>query len=212
MAFPSSGFAKTGFGFSLRGRIRRLSQFGDPQLLVISRPVPLVEGVAYARRSGGANFDISADGMLVYLPRARGTNALRTLVWVDRDGREEPLAAEPRDYDRARIYPDGTKAVLSMGDGDLWVLDFARETLTRLTFDPGRDRSAEWMPDGENVVFASDRSGAMNIYRKAADGTGVVERLSESANRQLPLAFTPDGARLVLSEFHRTPSRGTSGC
>ena len=37
MAFPSSGFAKTGFGFSLRGRIRRLSQFGDPQLLVISR-------------------------------------------------------------------------------------------------------------------------------------------------------------------------------
>ena len=106
--------------------------FALDRLEVIGGPVPLVEGVAYARRSGGANFDISADGMLVYLPRARGTNALRTLVWVDRDGREEPLAAEPRDYDRARISPDGTKAVLSMGDGDLWVLDFARETLTRL--------------------------------------------------------------------------------
>ena len=175
--------------------------FDLDRLEVIGGPVPLVENVRHAGVTGGANFDISRAGMLVYLPG--GGNATRTLVWVDREGHEEPIAAEPRDYTRARISPDGTKAVLDLRDqeDDLWVWDFARETLTRLTFDTGGDRFAEWMPDGQNVVFSSGRSGAINLYRKAVDGTGVVERLSESANRHYPHTFTPDGSRLVFLEM-----------
>ena len=175
--------------------------FDLDRLEVIGGPVPLVEDVRHAEGTGGANFDISGDGMLVYLPG--GENAItRTLVWVYRDGREESIAAEPDDYSVARISPDGTKAVLEdREEDDLWVWDFARETLTRLTFDPSRDESAEWTPDGENVVFSSDRGGVRNLYRKAADGTGVVERLSESANLHFPNTFTPDGTRLVFVEM-----------
>ena len=175
--------------------------FDLDRLEVIGGPVPLVEDVRHATGTGGANFDISGDGMLVYLPG--GENATtRTLVWVYRDGREEPIAAEPRNYRMARISPDGTKAVLDdLGEeDDLWVWDFARETMTRLTFEPGRDRNAVWTPDGENVVFASERGGVRNLYRKAADGTGVVERLSESANLHFPNTFTPEGNRLVFME------------
>ena len=174
--------------------------FDLDRLEVIGGPVPLVENVRHADLTGGANFDISHDGMLVYLPGVG--NATRTLVWVERDGHEEPIAAEPRDYNRARISPDGTKAVLDLYDqeDDLWVWDFARETLTRLTFETGLDRHAEWMPDGQNVVFASDRGGGRNLYRKAVDGTGVVERLSESANYHSPQTITPDGSRLVFLE------------
>ena len=174
--------------------------FDRDRLEVIGGPVPLVENVSHAGRSGSVNFDISRDGMLVYLPNR--ANALRTLVWVDRDGREEAIAAEPGAYIRARISPDGTKAVLDLADQeeDLWVWDFGRETLTRLSFDPGRDAFAEWMPDGQNVVFSSMRSGAMNLYRKAIDGTGVIERLSESANGHYATTFTPDGNRLVFAE------------
>ena len=43
----------------------------------------------------------------------------------------------------------------------------------------------------------------MNLYRKAVDGTGVVERLTESANNHSPNAFTPDGSRLVFLEASR---------
>jgi serine/threonine-protein kinase len=175
--------------------------FDLDRLEVTGGPVPLVESVSHAGRGGGANFDISRDGMLVYLPG--GGNATRSLVWVDREGHEEAIAAEPRNYSRARISPDGTKAVLDLYDqeADLWVWDFARETLTRLTFETSRDRAAEWMPDGQNVVFSSDRNGAMNLYRKAVDGTGAVERLSESTNSHDAHTFTPDGSRLVLLEL-----------
>ena len=100
---------------------------------------------------------------------------------------------------------DGTKAVLDLRDQeyDLWVWDFARETLTRLTFARGRDSNAEWMTDGQSVVFSSDRNGAANLYRKAVDGTGVVARLTESANYHYPETFTPDGNRLVFWERSR---------
>ena len=41
----------------------------------------------------------------------------------------------------------------------------------------------------------------MNLYWKAADGTGAVERLYESEQEQRPHAFTPDGTQLVFLEI-----------
>ena len=180
--------------------------FDLDQLEIGGGPVPLVEDVSRAIATGGANFDISRDGTLVYLPGTGYTR--RTLVWVDREGREESIAAEPRHYTRARISPDGTRAVLDLLDEerDLWVWDFARETLTRVTFDPGSDGSSVWMPDGGTVVFSSNRDGVWNLYRRAVDGTGAVERLSESDVRHYPLTFTSDGTRLVLGEVSEAGS------
>ena len=70
--------------------------------------------------------------------------------------------------------------------------------MTRLTFDPGRDRYPVWTPDSTRVVFSSEANGEFNVYWKAADGTGTVERLAESANLQYGNAFSPDGESLVL--------------
>ena len=167
--------------------------FDPDRLDVTGGPIPIVESVRRANVSVAMHFDISRDGMLVYLP---GTGVvLRTLVWLDRDGREEPIAAEPSAYRRARISPDGTKAVLDLNDEeqDLWIWDFARETLTRLTFDPGEDRRAEWTPDGAHVVFTSGRDGVSNLYQKAVDGTGGSSDfpkapLANSQERSHPMA------------------------
>ena len=57
---------------------------------------------------------------------------------MDRSGKEEALAAESRAYVYPRISPDGSQVALDVRDqeNDIWIWDFARETLTRLTFDP----------------------------------------------------------------------------
>ncbi len=124
---------------------------------------------------------------------------------MDRDGREEALAAEPRPYRYPRISPDGGRLVLDVRDPerDIWIWDFARETLTRLTFDLGGDHTPVWTPDGRRVAFASDRDGEFNLYWKAADGTGAVERLNKSEYLQFPSAFTPDGRQLVFLEVNQ---------
>ena len=50
-------------------------------------------------------------------------------------------------------------------------------------------------------MFSSSRDGTQNLFWKAADGTGAVERLAESANGLQPYAFSPDGNYLVFLEM-----------
>ena len=109
-------------------------------------------------------------------------------------------------YRYPRISPDGGRVALSVRDqeDDLWIWDFARETLSRLTFVPGRETTPVWTPDGKQVAFASERDGQTNLCWKAHDGTGSVERLNESENLQFPNAFTPDGRQLVFTDFDGT--------
>ena len=158
----------------------------------------LVEGVTVKNR-GAANFSISDNGRLVYALGGGGFG--RSLVWVDREGREEPVDAPLRNYVYPRISPDGARVLLDVRDeeNDLWVWDLAVETLTRLTFDAANDQYGHWMPDGQRVVFSSARDGSQNVYWKAADGTGTVDRLTESDTPQFVNAVTPDGTRVVMS-------------
>ena len=153
--------------------------FTPAELEVTGTPVPLAESVMVSP-DGGADFSLSNDGRLVYVPRTAGGGAKRSLVWVDRMGEEEPIAAPPRAYTYPRISPDGTRVALDVRDQehDIWILDLARDdALTRLTFAAQTDQYGQWTADGQHVVFSSQRLGAYDIFTKAADGTGEVKRL-----------------------------------
>ena len=132
-------------------------------------------------------------------PAGGGGSDVRSLVWVDRDGNEEPLPAPPRDYDRPRVSSDGTRVAVEIDEGDntdVWVWDLERETLTQLTFDEGIDDFPLWTPDSARIVFQSTRNGG-GVFWKAADGTGQVEQLKDGAAR--PTAWTADG-RLIFDQ------------
>ncbi|TDI43758.1 MAG: serine/threonine-protein kinase [Acidobacteria bacterium] len=170
--------------------------FDVDRLEVRGGSVAVVEGVmGYRSNSGAAQFSVSDTGSLVYVSAGRLVN--RALVWVDRDGREEALTAEPRMYAFPRISPDGSQVAIDVRDRelDIWIWHFSRETLTRLTFGPGVENHPTWTPDGRQVAFSPEQYG---IYRKSADGTGSVKQLTEEM-RTGPYAFSPDGDRLVIS-------------
>ena len=169
-------------------------------------PRPVVPDVVTTTGTlgGGVDSVVAADGTLVYV-HGVGVSAgggPRTLVWVDRQGRETPIAAPPRSYVYPRVSPDGSRFVLYAVDQeiDLWVWNMARLTLTRLTFTPSIDIYPVWTPDGSRLLFASERDGARNLFGQAADGTGAVERLTRSPNQQNATSVTPDGTRLVFTE------------
>ena len=177
--------------------------FDAGRLELTGDAVPVLEDVVVGF-TGFAQFTVATNGTLVYVRGTLAPPTARTLVWVDREGREESVTAPPRAYQYLDISPDGTRTAVSLQDQerDVWIWDFGRETLTRLTFDPGIDSFPVWTPDGRRVVFASTRGGeGPNLFWRLADGTGDVERLTESATgRQFPQAFSPDGTRLVLQE------------
>ena len=173
----------------------RAVPFDTTSLEVTGNPVPLVEGVA-VKPSGAAAFSISDNGRLVYALGAGG-GTQRTLVWVERDGREEPVEAEPRGYAEFTLSPDGSRVATSVVGGDntdVWVYDIARNTSSRLTFGEGVDRFPTWTPDGTRVAFGTPLSWTL------ANGTGEAEVLAEDDGRRYPQAFSPDGALLVFED------------
>ena len=180
--------------------------FDVDQLEVAGGPVPLVQGVRRAAFTGGANFDVSDTGSLVYLGGVAGAAFPRSLVWVDREGREEPLATPVLAYRAPRVSPDGTRVaveVIGPAGTDIWIHDLSRGTETILTTGPANDRTPLWTPDGEWVVFASDREGQVGLFQKRADTPGDAEHLmagSEGTSFIQPTSWSPDGQTLLFWE------------
>jgi eukaryotic-like serine/threonine-protein kinase len=182
----------------------RAVRFDPERLTVLSDPVPVVDQVK-TLGTGAGEFDISRTGTLVFVPGgATDTVGVpRLLVWVDRHGREEPIAAPARTYVMPRLSPDGQRVALDVRDqeNDIWILDLKRQTMTKLTFNPGADAWPTWTPDGRRIVFASARGGStINLFWQLADGTGTAERLTTSTNAQNPHSFSPDGKSLLVQE------------
>ena len=77
-------------------------------------------------------------------------------------------------------------------DVDVWLWHLAREPLTRLTFEPSQEVYVYWTPDGQQIVYGSNQDGFFSVYRKSADGTGDVERLTDIDDNVFPTAVTPE--------------------
>ena len=68
----------------------------------------------------------------------------------------------------------------------------------QLTADPGTDYGAEWSPDGERILFSSNRGGlGYQVYVMNADGTGQT-RLTDPPSQAGSPAWSPDGNRVVF--------------
>jgi len=184
----------------------RLEAVGDPVTVVDA----VVTGVA-----GQADYALSRHGTLVYLPggAAEQTLPARTLLWVDRQGKEEPLSVPRQPYAVARLSPDGTRVALDVRDksNDIWIWNIGGQTRTPLNVDPAQDLSPVWTPDGHRVIWTSTRGGGgsnPNLYWQSSDGTGAAERLTTAFHSQYPTSISRDGARVAL--FAQNPD-GTGG-
>ncbi len=182
--------------FTAEGALHAVA-FDLTRLKTRGTPVTVLPRVV-TTTNGSGDFVVAADGTLAYVdaPDASAA-AARTLVWVDRQGREEALAAPPRPYLHPRVSPDGTRVAVAIEDQerDIWVWDLARRTLGRLTFDPAGDFAPLWTSDGRRLVFFSMRDREPGLFWQLADGTGTAQRLCTGAP---PSSVTPDGTHVLF--------------
>ncbi len=171
--------------------------FDVDNIEVIGGAVPIVEGVQQAPKTGSANYGISDTGMLVYVVEIATTAIRHSLVWVDRNGEEEPLGAPPDEYLTVKISPDGTKVALTIGNlvtTDIWIWDVFNKNMPRLTIDENSDFPL-WTLNGQRIVFQGEENA---VYWRAADGTGNDELIGSGPGLgSIPNAWSGDGKTLV---------------
>ena len=177
--------------------------FDLTRLQTVGRAVPALDGLVANPATGGAQFAFSAEGTLVYLPGKAFTGD-RPIDWLTREGKPLPLRREVSDWRQPRFSPDGQKLALAIFDGkqsDIWVYEWAGDTLTQLTFDPAAENDPVWTPDGRRIVFSSDRAspGVPNLYCSSADGSGALTRLTDADQTENPGSWHPSGRFFVFS-------------
>jgi serine/threonine-protein kinase len=183
--------------------------FDADRLEVQGGAVSVVQGVTRVGvptvNTGTANYAVSDDGTLVYVTASVTAQLSGRLVWVDREGRAEPLSDRQAPYRGPRVSPDGARVAVGMrspdGNEDIWVVDVERGTHTRLTSDPASDSRPVWTPDGTRIVFTSNRGGPSALYWMAADGSGAAEPLTKIATAfQAPSSFLPGSTTFAFEE------------
>ncbi|MBK8978985.1 MAG: PD40 domain-containing protein [Planctomycetes bacterium] len=104
-----------------------------------------------------------------------------------------------------RITPDGERVVFAW-QGDLWIAPLrATAPATRLTWHPGRDAHPLPSPDGEHLLFTSDRAGREQVFVMPLGG-GAPRQVTFDSVGCDPLEWTADGAAfLALRTSDRSP-------
>jgi serine/threonine-protein kinase len=180
------------------------SRYDEKAMALVGAPLPLFEGIM-TKPFGSVDLALSATGTLMYVQGAASASSVEA-AWVGRDGVAEPLrpsltVGAPNNRGMA-ISPDGTRlAIDAVGPKsvDVWVKQLPAGALTRLTFDGTENSRPSWTPDGQSVVFASNRGGhGVQVWRQRADGSTPAESVLAVAGQIPEARVSPDGRWLVF--------------
>jgi Tol biopolymer transport system component len=200
LAASAAVYVEPGYLLFHRDGTLMAQPFDAAALETTGEATPIAEGVQFNPVNRGASFAASQTGVLTY--RLGAGAPPKTLVWVDRKGIEEPLAAPSRGYQQPRLSPDGRRIAVQIEDrgNQIWVYDLERETLTRLTFEGSQNEAVIWTPDGKRVTYYSNQAGPLNLFWQTADGSGGSERLTTSQGSHAAMSWSSDGQRLAYTE------------
>jgi serine/threonine-protein kinase len=155
--------------------------FDDQTMKAMGSPAPVVAGVRRAQvESDGANFGISGNGTLAYIPGASSPSAgMWEIALTDRRRGIESLKLPPGQYAAPRVSPDGTRIAFMTDDGNESIIHTyalsGASGMKRLTFG-GKNRYPIWISN-DRVAFQSDRDGDLAIFWQSIDG-GAATRLT----------------------------------
>lgn len=109
------------------------------------------------------------------------------------------LVSHPAPESRPQFSPDGRKLAFvsnRTGNGDVYVLDFDTNNLSRITFDDASDNLDAWSRDGKWLYFYSnskDIAGMNDIFRVSAAGGTPQQISADRYTNEFYTAPAPDG-------------------
>jgi Tol biopolymer transport system component len=161
---------------------------------------PVAEGVSH----GDADYApviVSETGVLLY--ESGGLAIGNQMAWYDRAGKLLGAVGAPGPVLDPAISPDERSVVFRRSSGpgsDLWLRDLTRGAEQRFTANASFNYAPFWSPQGDRIVFSSNRGGSINLYKKPASGSGQDELLLSNGQKN-PSQWSRDGRFIVYSEL-----------
>ncbi len=154
-----------------------------------------------------AHLSISKDGSkLLYAAIDRRSNIER----IDFDPDRPALGSVGQEITRGTTAftepdpsPDGNWIVFRtvVSPEDIYVSRSDGTELRKLTNDIHKDRQPRWMPDGQRIVFFSERSGRYQFWSIKPDGSNLQQLTNLTGDLSGPATvLSPDGNRLAIYE------------
>jgi len=148
----------------------------------------------------GAQYALSDTGTLLYA--GGGATDEGKLVKVDQVGNPQDLGVPSGIFQHVSMSRDGNLVAVSMQEGGkmhVFVIDLRRPSLlTRLTSDGTINAGPIWSPQGDKIVYHSDRGGVSTLWIQAADGNSAASPLQEVGLWNLPADWTRDGRQIIF--------------
>jgi eukaryotic-like serine/threonine-protein kinase len=186
-------YAPPGQLLYLQGDTLVAQPFDSVRLQVTGSPVPVADHIAFNAGSGRAAFSVADNGLLAY--RTVGDTEL---TWFDRSGKSLGRLGRVGGYLHFSVSPDSTRVAAARldpntGTSDIWIVNADGSNERRLTFDPSWETSPVWSRDMAHIVFASNRKGRWEIYKKPSSGDGEEQPLRLSETSVFPEDWSASG-------------------
>jgi serine/threonine-protein kinase len=181
-------YAPSGHLLFFRDGVIFAAPFDAARLQVTGPAVAVLKDIGLDQY-GAPSLSISAAGSLAYTPASHAT---RRLVWVSRQGVEQPITDVTRRYRNPRLSPDGQRIMVEV-TGELWIQDLTRSTFTLLTKGGTLGNSfAVWTPGGQEVLFRT-----LTGIRRLNTASGASQVIPSTGLFAMPTSVSPDGHTLV---------------
>ena len=185
-----------------------MAQPFDTKRLEFTGPaVPVAENVPTEGITQHGLFSASNDDIVSIQPKF---GKLVQPVWVDRSGKTLEVLGDPAMYVDISVSPDGQKTAFVIvdpqdGTWNTWILDLKGHQKTRLTYESAVGYYPVWSPDGNQIVFATNRMGVAKIFGIPASGVGEATLFLPSDESDIPSSWSRDGKYIA---FLRSPING----
>ena len=192
-----------------------MAQPVDDQLAPVGEPREVVEGGRSqdfeAFHLFESRMDVSDTGVLAFVTKRGATDVIHLYDLVAGErvemlGFDELVAlySPNLDADARRVLFTG---IDRGGQADLYLYDRDGGGLRQLTHDAYNDRDPDLGPDGNTVVFSSDRTatgldGAYNLFTYDLD-TSAIRHVTQGEQVDLSPRWSPDGTRLAFASARR---------
>ncbi len=201
----SAQFAPPGYILFLRAGTLMAQPF-DLNRTSITGEAITVAGDVGVTSTGYAAFSASDTGVIVYAKHIGLPGELR---WFDRSGNPAGTVGTPAEYLDFELSPDERTIAVSRVDpkltsADVWLLDLARNVMTRFTVDPQTDASALWSPNGGRIVFRTNRHGFSELYQKRSSSTEPEQPILDPEANLISSDWSSDGKLIVYTKTSST--------